>query len=384
MTAPIRVPRINSNDDTVTLVSLKVGIGDPVRAGMVIAEIETDKSVVEVEAPASGFVIGIFGQPGEQVAVGTALIWLGATPEAKVPAGADSPGRTGEEGPVAGASQPDRMSVTIRPGSIAGGDPSPGLSARARLRLRRLQVGGVPPAARMTGIPAPGERESDAATVGQTTPDAPGILRPLSAEHRAMVDTVSWHRDHAMAGYIETQYDVAAWAAFAEDFKTTHRLMLSPLLALMAWRLARLVAAAPACNATLVAGQRYDYQIVNLGFTVQAGESLYLVCVRDAGARDASEFVAALGELTRRALARKLAPEEMRGVTVGFSSMARWHMSRHVPVLAPHTALMIGHTIGRDGVGVLGATYDHRLLNGAQVATLLNRLARPEQHTPHL
>ena len=70
-------------------------------------------------------------------------------------------------------------------------------------------------------------------------------------------------------------------------------------------------------------------------------------------------------------------PTKTSGATVGFSSMARWAVSRHVPVLLPQTAFMIAHTAPLNGSACLGATYDHRVLNGGGVVRALQTLSRP-------
>jgi pyruvate/2-oxoglutarate dehydrogenase complex dihydrolipoamide acyltransferase (E2) component len=111
---------------------------------------------------------------------------------------------------------------------------------------------------------------------------------------------------------------------------------------------------------------------------VQAGETLYLVVVRDAASLDTAGFLDALGALQRHAVGKKLRPEESQGATVSFSSMARWHVSRHMPILPPFTSLMVAHAAPRhSGMAVLGATYDHRVLSGSDVARILQQLSRP-------
>jgi pyruvate/2-oxoglutarate dehydrogenase complex dihydrolipoamide acyltransferase (E2) component len=74
----------------------------------------------------------------------------------------------------------------------------------------------------------------------------------------------------------------------------------------------------------------------------------------------------------------KLRETETSGGTIGFSSMERWKVTRHIPILAPQTSLMVAHAAGRDGKGTLGATYDHRILTGAQVVTALRQLSKPK------
>jgi pyruvate/2-oxoglutarate dehydrogenase complex dihydrolipoamide acyltransferase (E2) component len=193
-----------------------------------------------------------------------------------------------------------------------------------------------------------------------------------------MAMTVAWHRDHAAATYLELEYEPAAWEAHAAAYAERHKLMLSPLLPLLAYRLVEVARETPRINATLVNGRRYQYAPINLGFTVQAGETLYLTVVRDAGALDAIGFLQALGEVQRRALQKKLRPEETSGATVAFSSMARWNVSRHIPILPPYTALMVAHAAPKgSGRAVLGASYDHRVLSGFDVARVLQALACP-------
>src|SRR5262249_36821002 len=116
------------------------------------------------------------------------------------------------------------------------------------------------------------------------------------------------------------------------------------------------------------------------GFTVQAGETLYLVVVQGADAFDAAGFIDKLGGLQRHAMGKRLRPEESQGATVAFSSMARWNVSRHMPIFPPYPSLMVAHAAPRHGGrAVLGATYDHRVLSGGDVARVLERLSQPSE-----
>jgi pyruvate/2-oxoglutarate dehydrogenase complex dihydrolipoamide acyltransferase (E2) component len=199
----------------------------------------------------------------------------------------------------------------------------------------------------------------------------------LNAEERGMLRTVQWQRDNAVPGYIEVQYDPEPWKEFATAFLKEQRLLINPLLPLMAHRLVTLTAGNPKLNATIAGDELYAYENVNLGFTVQSGQSLYLVVVHEAEKLDAPGFVGRLTELQRRATARHLSLEETRNATISFSSMARWPVTRHVPVLPPMTSLIVAHAAPPGGPPVLGATYDHRVLSGFDVVTALGRLAKP-------
>ncbi|MGO9446623.1 MAG: 2-oxo acid dehydrogenase subunit E2 [Thiobacillaceae bacterium] len=368
MAFAVHAPRVNNNDDIVQIINFRVGVGHFVNKGDILADVETDKAIIEAEAEHPGYVLKLMCEVDQKVAVGSVILWLGETPDEPVPES------------TAGA-------VTAK-GRGVGSHPT----AKARVLLKELGLDAdVIPASgdRLTVadvekyVAAQGVQHKDGTPVvavasRESVPDVPGELRDLSAEERGMLNTVSWHRDHAAATYLEQEYDPGPWDAFCADYAKQHKLMLSPLLPLLAWRFTQLVQANPKLNATVVNGRRYQYGPVNLGFTVQAGETLYLTVVRNAGALDAVKFIDALGGVQRHAIARKLRPEETQGATVAFSSMARWSVSRHIPILPPYCSLMIAHAAPKGGGrSVLGASYDHRVLSGFDVAKVLMELARP-------
>lgn len=368
MAVPVHVPRVNNNDDEVKLIELKVAVGDRVQAGQVLGCVETDKAMVDIECPADGFVLAVQAETDTQVVVGTVLLWLGATADEVVPQVAATPSDSAGDG--TGRSTPTAKALALlkQYGLTAAAVRASGDRLSAEDVRQHVAGRGLRPHAAGTAATAaaPAARALPPSEAGQTV--------ALSGNERGMLHTVSWQRDVAVPGYIELHYDHAAWEAHAAAYSQEHQLLLNPLLPLMAWRLVELVAQQRRANATLANDHRHEYDHVNLGFTVQAGDTLYLAVLRQALQRGRISFVQDLVDLQRRAAAHELQPSELQGATVGFSSMSRWKVARHVPILAPNTALMVAHTVGTDGVGVLGATYDHRVLHGGDVATLLRKL----------
>ena len=365
MAFALHAPRVNNNDDIVQVIAFRVGVGDFVKQGDVVLEVETDKAIVEVNAENDGYVLKLMCEIDDKVAVGSILLWQGASADEPVP----------------------EVEVVAAAGS---GNARPTAKARALLKELGLDVSVVPAAGdRLTlsdveaymaahGIQRRDHTPAVSVSAQESLPDVPGELRDLNAEERGMLITVSWHRDHAAATYLEVEYDPKAWEEHAAAYASANKLMLSPLLPLLAYRLVQLVKASPRLNATVVNGKRFEYQPVNLGFTVQAGETLYLTVVRDAASLETKQFIENLGEVQRHAIQRKLSRDETTGATIAFSSMARWNVSRHIPILPPYCSLMIAHAAPKgSGRAVLGASYDHRVLSGFDVARLLMELAKP-------
>jgi pyruvate dehydrogenase E2 component (dihydrolipoamide acetyltransferase) len=351
MPTPVRTPRVNNNDDVVKLSHLYVDRGAKIRSGDPVAEVETDKATFTVEAEHDGYVLSVNGGIGEMVAVGSVLVWMGETPDEAVDGGS--------------ATGPARPETTER--------REPTLKALLLLKHYGLDVTDV--AAAGAQLTAEDVRRHVAGRRAETSgPGLPGREEALTPEQRGMLRTVSWQREHAVAGYLEIEYDPAPWQQRAAEFKTANGLWFDPMLSLMAHRLAQAAAEQPRVNATIAGASAYLYEDVNLGFTVQADSTLYLVVVKGAQRLDAQGFVRELGALQLAAMRHTLSAEQTSGATVSFSSMARWNVTRHVPVLPPHTSLIVAHTAAAGGVARLGATYDHRLLTGFDVAKVLRAL----------
>ena len=83
MATSVVMPRLGAEMVEGTIVGWLVGEGDEVRAGDVIAEIETDKAIVELEAETDGWVLSILRYEGATVPVGETIAHIGAQSETK-------------------------------------------------------------------------------------------------------------------------------------------------------------------------------------------------------------------------------------------------------------------------------------------------------------
>jgi pyruvate dehydrogenase E2 component (dihydrolipoamide acetyltransferase) len=364
MAIPLLTPRVNNNDDTVRLVHLFVEPKTQVRRGDPVADVETEKATFTVEVEQDGYILGFNASKGDMIEVGSVLAWIGSSADEPLPQTAQ-PERRG--------TKRESRATTLKAALLL---------AQYNIDAERLGAGD----GRITseeveryiaerGIAAPARANAQAVILPHL---ADGQRMPFSPEELGMLRTVDWHKREAVPAYAEIVYEDSRWKAYASDFQKTNQTLLDPLLSLFAWRLVQIAKKRPQLNATVAGSEKYLYDHVNLGFTVQTGQHLYVAVVREAEALGEADFVHRLGELQRRALKHKLQAEEISGATIGFSSMARWTVTRHVPILMPYTAMLVAHTAARSGVGHLGATYDHRILSGGDVVLALQELASPE------
>lgn len=366
MPTPVRTPRINNNDDTVRFSAMLAEPRKAVRQGDPLAEVETDKANFTVEAERDGYVLGYNAEVGATLDVGSILLWLGESADEAMPNSA-----TGTAPALGGAGGAEPTLKALMLLSQYGLTASEVPAAGERLTAQDVEnwAGG-----RQLGRVR--EARSGAAGERMRLPLAAGKKEKLTAAEHGMLRTVMWSNE-AVPGYVEVSYDPAAWVQCAAAFQKRHKLIQDPLLPLMAYQLVRRAASEPRINATIIGDERFQYSHVNLGFTVQTAEALRLVTVEDAASLEAVEFVRRLFTLQMNAMKNRLKANESSGATIGFTSMARWGVTRHIPVLPPYTALMVAHAAAVGGLAALAATYDHRVMAGGDAARELNLLIHP-------
>ncbi|HEY6004538.1 MAG TPA: biotin/lipoyl-containing protein, partial [Anaeromyxobacter sp.] len=84
MAKPIKMPKLSDQMTEGKIAEWMKKEGDEVKAGDVVAQVETEKATLDVEAFESGVLLGIVVKAGESAPVGRPIAWLGARGE-KVP-----------------------------------------------------------------------------------------------------------------------------------------------------------------------------------------------------------------------------------------------------------------------------------------------------------
>jgi len=87
----IRMPRLSEGMTEGKLLLWNVAVGDRVRKGDQVAEVEADKANMEIEAPADGIVLNLHGKPGDVIKVDALLAELSEQPDS-MPAPGQSAG----------------------------------------------------------------------------------------------------------------------------------------------------------------------------------------------------------------------------------------------------------------------------------------------------
>lgn len=210
---------------------------------------------------------------------------------------------------------------------------------------------------------------------GETTTEEPGraarAIGRRAAEIRATVPDLELGRD----------VDASAALALARE----HGVSVS---ATLVHACATALREHPWANAAYRDARWERYSRVNVGVTVQAGETQLIAAVLDADAKTGEELSAEIERLTERARDGRLTPPEQAGTTFTLSDMGeqpgahRWSALVIAPQAAALTAgaprpapVVRDGEVGAGHVMSLTLAVDHRILYGARAAALLGRIS---------
>jgi pyruvate dehydrogenase E2 component (dihydrolipoamide acetyltransferase) len=182
MAKPIKMPKLSDQMTEGKIAEWLKKEGDEVKAGDVVAQVETEKATLDVEAFESGVLIGVAVKAGESAPVGQPIAWLGARGE-KVPAaaaggGPDAAAEARSGGEVAHVSGQAAPPAEAKAPAAAPAPPRPHEEAPPRPREE------TPPSRGARAAPAQAAARQATATPGPVSPAAPGRIPASPAARR--------------------------------------------------------------------------------------------------------------------------------------------------------------------------------------------------------
>lgn len=420
MAKEIIMPKLSDTMEEGTLVSWKKGLGDRVERGDIIAEIETDKANMELEAFDSGVlletraksgdvvpvgtVIGLIGEPGEKPAEKPSRREKEAEPEeaARPAEKAPEPEKIGageipEEKAVERKAPPEEENREEAPEKVI---ETPAVEEKASPMVRRMaremgvdlgDVRGSGPEGRILREDlekylkeqAKGE-EAGAVKPGVT----PGVKKtePLTRMRAAIAKNValSWHTiPHFSVSVSVEMAEAEKLRLGAKDAGIS--LTLNDLVVKAA---ATALGKYPRLNASFSEEGIVLYPEVNVGVAVSIEGGLLVPVVRGCGKLPLKELAAMSRDLVERAREGKISESELSGGTFTVSNLGMFGVDEFSAVIYPgqaailavaavqDTAVVRGDVIVKSRVMKATLSADHRIVDGADAARFLSELKR--------
>ncbi|TKR24314.1 2-oxo acid dehydrogenase subunit E2 [Natronomonas salsuginis] len=208
MVREFKLPDVGEGLTEAEIVRWLVEVGETVSEDQPVAEVETDKAVVEVPAPVNGTVKEILAEEGEMVPVGTVIITFDvegeteteAEADAEIGAEADADSAAGTEGVSAPDSEADSVPDGVDPGTASGGRTFAAPATRRIARELGVDIGtvaGSGPGGRVTEADVRAAADSGGEAASEATDEGPtSATRRLDDE--ASLDAEAESTDEAV------------------------------------------------------------------------------------------------------------------------------------------------------------------------------------------
>jgi len=388
--------------------------GDAVKSGDTLAEVETDKAVMELVARADGQLLKVVVPEGSTVPVGNVVAWIGKPGEKVDGDGASAPAATAPVPATKPASRqpPAPAPLPARAPAPAPAPPAPqpvpadATRVKASPLARRIAkdagvdlklVQGSGPGGRVIKRDVEGAPASSAPAAAPAAPrptyHAPRTAKPYEDVPLTQIRKTIAKRLAASIGpiphfFLTTEIDMERAAEAREALNTqlgeaggkisfNDIIIKAVALALVQHR---------ACNAWFQEDHIRYWNEVHIGMAVAIEDGLITPVIRNADRKSLREIGAESRELAGRARNRRLKPEEYTGATFSVSNLGMFDIDQFTAVINPPEAgiVAIGSVAPKavpDGDRVvvrrrmrLTMSCDHRVIDGATGAAFLRTL----------
>jgi pyruvate dehydrogenase E2 component (dihydrolipoamide acetyltransferase) len=407
MSVDVTMPRLSDSMEEGTVLRWLKSVGEDVKRGDELVEIETDKANMTYEATDEGTLLEILADEGSTLPIGEPIARIGEPGEASSNGAPKREAPKREEPQPEAAPAPSATRERPAPPATADRDGRVKASPVARRMARELnvqleQVQGSGPGGRIV------KADVEAAAGGPQAPAAPaaapraerapapetakGEVQVLEltrlqatvarrmAESKATIPHFYLSMEIDMTESVKLRARLKEIAAEGQSVPTFNDLVVKAC--------ARALRDFPRANGSYRDGHLELYSRVNVGVAVAAKDALVVPTIFDADVRSLGEIAARTRELAQKVREGTITPPELSGGTFTVSTLGMFGISNFSAVINPPQAAILAvgalepkavvdrdtrRVAVRDMMGVTLAC-DHRILYGADGAQFLGRV----------
>ena len=401
----IEMPKLSDTMTEGTLLKWLKKEGDKVETGDVVAEVETDKATMEMEAFDDGILHKHLVEPGAKVAIGAKIALLLQKGE-KAPAD----GEAIPESPKTVASKADTTAPLPTQTKASATPAATASSARVKVSPLAKKIAaskgvelsgitGTGPGGRIVAKDVegakPGAAKSAAAGPAAipATPAGEGDQRlPLSGMRRVIAERLLASKTTIPHFYLTIEVDAGPLMKARAELNAAMEAAGGLKFTVNDFILKAVVSAAvkvPAVNASFDGDAIIQYGNVNLSVAIAVEDGLVTPVIRGAQKKSLREISEGVKDFAARARAKKLKPEEYAGGTITVSNLGSYGIETFSAIINPPQSLIIsvGAIVKKPVVNAadqivigqrmsIGLSADHRVVDGAVGAQYLSELRK--------
>jgi pyruvate dehydrogenase E2 component (dihydrolipoamide acetyltransferase) len=378
MAVSIVMPALEMAQETGKIISWLKKEGDSIAKGEPLAEIETDKVVLEVEATADGVLAGVKAAAGDVIPVGQIIAWI-------VAPGEQPPLETVSTAPAARTMTEKPRPAPLEPAATAPAAAPAASDVRVSPKARRMaqelgvdlsKIRGTGPGGTISG-----EDVQRAAESRKLQPTALSSMARLMAERTTQSWTTVPHF------FLVREIDAGGLIAARENHgkAITHTDLLVALVA-------RTLVKHPKMNASWTGDAIYLNPSVNISIAIAVKDGVVGAVIPNADTASLADISAKRQDLAERARSGRLHPSDITGGTFTISNLGMFGVDAFSAIITPPQAAVLA--VGRIADSVVPVngqaairpmltmtlSSDHRVVDGAQAAAFLQDLSSELHH----
>lgn len=424
MSVNIEMPKLSDTMTEGTLIKWHKKVGDAVEIGDILAEVETDKATMEMEAFDDGTITEILIQEGEKATIGAVLAVLdgdsGAAPAAAAPAAqqaaapaeaaaapapqqAAAPAQTAA--PAASGERVKASPLARKIAAESGVDLSSvtGSGPAGRIVKSDVQAAGSAPAktpsteaSAAAALAASVKSKSSTPAPAAAAAPAPAAILPTAKEGDERIELSSMRKIIASRlltskttiphFYLHVEVDAAPLMALRAQVNAQAEKTHGNKYSVNDFILKAVInatEAVPAVNASFAGDHIVKFKHVGLSVAIAVEDGLVTPVIKQAETKSLLAISRAVKDFAGRAKDKKLKPDEFDGGTITVSNLGAWGIESFDAIVNPPQAaiLSVGAAIEKPVVkngqivpGLrmnLGLSCDHRVVDGAVAAQFL-------------
>jgi len=404
MAKEVRLPQLGQTMEEGTVVDCSVKLGDEVKKGDVIFEIETDKATLEMESPAEGFVKYVLAELDETYPVGAPLLVLGGKDEDVPQTFVDSLEVDAAAAPVVEAADATQAAPAAPAAEPAKPEPAPSKPAgkiMASPRAKKLAgdlgvdltaVTGSGPGGKITEQDVQNTADAKGGKEAPATEAGLGATIPLNRLQKITGQRMLKSKQEIPCFYLTVKADVTELVGLraklneAGDVKVSYNDFIIKAVAAGLEKY-------PVMTGQLAGDAIKLAETINVGLAISVPDGLVAPILKDVNKKDVKQITADSQALAEKARANKLAPTDLEGGCITVSNLGAFGIDNFIPIVVPGQCSILG--IGRitdtcvpddGGIAVrklmkMTLSVDHKVANGAYAAQFLDYVRKQLEDT---
>jgi 2-oxoglutarate dehydrogenase E2 component (dihydrolipoamide succinyltransferase) len=385
----VQVPQLSESVAEGTLASWKKKIGEAVARDEILIDIETDKVVLEVPAPAAGVLVEIVKGDGETVvsgeliaridtaAVAGAVVPAAEAPKAAAPAAAPAPAAAAPAGTASPSARKILDEKGIAAADVAGSGRGGRVTKEDAVAAQAKPVAAAGPVVAAKSSAASLPVPPSGVALGERTEERVPMTRLRARIAERLLESQSTNAILTTFNEVNMAPVMALRKQYGEKFEKTHGVRLG----FMGFFVKAAVAALqkfPILNASVDGNDIVYHGYIDIGIAVGSPRGLVVPIIRNADQMSIADIEKKIAEFGNKAKDGKLTIEDLTGGTFSISNGGIFGSMMSTPIINPPQSAILGIHATKDRavvengqvvvrpINYLAMSYDHRIIDGRE------------------